>query len=157
MSKINLEEPQRNRNATANFVNLIRTSTVNNYWRLLDSGLYLGKKWKTATIHGFCLFGITTYIMSDAQCFWWTTFVFADRLGLRTAGGHKRNSKHRQNTRHTLRHDAQVVISNCKNNYCLFHIILSHAMVDNSWLYLLIFFRAETSMTWVDVFLCTHR
>jgi len=28
MSKINLQEPQRNRNATANFVNLIRTSTV---------------------------------------------------------------------------------------------------------------------------------
>ena len=26
--KINLQEPQRNRNATANFVNLIRTSTV---------------------------------------------------------------------------------------------------------------------------------
>ena len=28
MSKIYLKEPQRNRNATANFVNLIRTSTV---------------------------------------------------------------------------------------------------------------------------------
>ena len=28
MSKINLQEPQRNRNATANFVNLIMTSTV---------------------------------------------------------------------------------------------------------------------------------
>ena len=28
MSKINLQEPQRNRNATADFVNLIRTSTV---------------------------------------------------------------------------------------------------------------------------------
>ena len=28
MSKINLQEPQRNRNATAIFVNLIRTSTV---------------------------------------------------------------------------------------------------------------------------------
>ena len=28
MSKINLQEPQRNRNANANFVNLIRTSTV---------------------------------------------------------------------------------------------------------------------------------
>ena len=28
MSKINLQEPQRYRNATANFVNLIRTSTV---------------------------------------------------------------------------------------------------------------------------------
>ena len=28
MSKINLQEPQRNRNATANFVNLVRTSTV---------------------------------------------------------------------------------------------------------------------------------
>ena len=26
--KVNLQEPQRNRNATANFVNLIRTSTV---------------------------------------------------------------------------------------------------------------------------------
>jgi len=26
--KINLQEPQRNRNATAKFVNLIRTSTV---------------------------------------------------------------------------------------------------------------------------------
>ena len=26
--KINLQEPQRNRNATANFVNLIRTSAV---------------------------------------------------------------------------------------------------------------------------------
>ena len=26
--EINLQEPQRNRNATANFVNLIRTSTV---------------------------------------------------------------------------------------------------------------------------------
>ena len=26
--KINLQEPQRNRNATVNFVNLIRTSTV---------------------------------------------------------------------------------------------------------------------------------
>ena len=29
MSKIHLQEPQRNRNVTANFVNLIRTSTVN--------------------------------------------------------------------------------------------------------------------------------
>ena len=28
MLKINLQEPQRNRNATENFVNLIRTSTV---------------------------------------------------------------------------------------------------------------------------------
>ena len=28
MQKINLQEPQRKRNATANFVNLIRTSTV---------------------------------------------------------------------------------------------------------------------------------
>ena len=28
MSKMNLQETQRNRNATANFVNLIRTSTV---------------------------------------------------------------------------------------------------------------------------------
>ena len=28
MQKINLQEPQRNRNANANFVNLIRTSTV---------------------------------------------------------------------------------------------------------------------------------
>ena len=28
VSKINLQEPQRNRNATANYVNLIRTSTV---------------------------------------------------------------------------------------------------------------------------------
>ena len=28
MSKINLQEPQRKRNANANFVNLIRTSTV---------------------------------------------------------------------------------------------------------------------------------
>ena len=28
MSKINLQEPQRNRNATAFFVNLIMTSTV---------------------------------------------------------------------------------------------------------------------------------
>ena len=28
MSKINLQEPQRNRNATASYVNLIRTSTV---------------------------------------------------------------------------------------------------------------------------------
>ena len=31
MSKINLQEPQRNRNATTNFVNLIRTSTVHVY------------------------------------------------------------------------------------------------------------------------------
>ena len=30
MSNINLQEPQRNHNATANFVNLIRTSTVVN-------------------------------------------------------------------------------------------------------------------------------
>ena len=29
MQKINLQEPQGNRNANANFVNLIRTSTVN--------------------------------------------------------------------------------------------------------------------------------
>ena len=28
MQKINLQEPQRKRNATADFVNLIRTSTV---------------------------------------------------------------------------------------------------------------------------------
>ena len=28
VKKINVQEPQRNRNATANFVNLIRTSTV---------------------------------------------------------------------------------------------------------------------------------
>ena len=28
MQKFNLQEPQRNRNANANFVNLIRTSTV---------------------------------------------------------------------------------------------------------------------------------
>ena len=28
MQKINLQEPQRNRNATAKFINLIRTSTV---------------------------------------------------------------------------------------------------------------------------------
>ena len=28
MQKVNLQEPQRNRNANANFVNLIRTSTV---------------------------------------------------------------------------------------------------------------------------------
>jgi len=28
VKKINLQEPQRNRNATAHFVNLIRTSTV---------------------------------------------------------------------------------------------------------------------------------
>ena len=32
MSKINLQEPQRNRNANANFVNLIRTSTVAMYF-----------------------------------------------------------------------------------------------------------------------------
>ena len=31
MQKINLQEPQRNRNATANFVNLIRTSTVSSF------------------------------------------------------------------------------------------------------------------------------
>ena len=31
MSNINLQEPQRNRNANANFVNLIRTSTVPTY------------------------------------------------------------------------------------------------------------------------------
>ena len=37
MLKINLQEPQRNRNATANFVNLIRTSTVH---CLHDSAMY---------------------------------------------------------------------------------------------------------------------
>ena len=31
MQKINLQEPQRNRNANANFVNLIRTSTVRSH------------------------------------------------------------------------------------------------------------------------------
>ena len=31
MSKNNLQEPQRNRNVTANFVHLIRTSTVAKY------------------------------------------------------------------------------------------------------------------------------
>ena len=35
MSKINLQEPQRNRNATANFVNLIRTSTVTSDTKVL--------------------------------------------------------------------------------------------------------------------------
>ena len=41
MSKINLQEPQRNRNATANFVNLIRTSTV--------SGIAGRRKWNICT------------------------------------------------------------------------------------------------------------
>ena len=36
--KINLHEPQRNRNATANFVNLISTSTVNQ--RTADDGVF---------------------------------------------------------------------------------------------------------------------
>ena len=37
MSKINLQEPQRNRNATANLVNSKRTSTVTGVI-LMDSG-----------------------------------------------------------------------------------------------------------------------
>ena len=41
MSKINLQEPQRNRNATANFVNLIMTSTVHLYVRGTETDTYI--------------------------------------------------------------------------------------------------------------------
>ena len=41
MQKINLQEPQRNRNANANFVNLIRTSTVEpNVTTVIYTGLF---------------------------------------------------------------------------------------------------------------------
>ena len=55
MSKINLQEPQRNHNATANFVNLIRTNTVHSlepgetpsYSKLCATFLNIAKYFKT--------------------------------------------------------------------------------------------------------------
>ena len=52
MSNINLQEPQRNRNATANFVNLIMTSTVKGNIIGMKKGDNLRKNkfsWRTNT------------------------------------------------------------------------------------------------------------
>ena len=54
MQKINLQEPQRNRNANANFVNLIRTSTVlikKKYRQLMHS-----RPVQRVHVHIFCPF-----------------------------------------------------------------------------------------------------
>jgi len=65
--KINLKEPQRNRNATANFVNLIRTSTVASsaQTHFAPKHFALGRIWSIYPLNQLSIYG--SNILEDKE------------------------------------------------------------------------------------------